>query len=132
MIDQAVYFMEEISQYPQSSLITFCKHIRPNSKTGYRNDVALFRKLFALRILQFNLEISYLELKLSDIHASNLLQNENRSMQLINSVYILNSTQYRILKFLPQYTVWISIDREMHSLNSFYPRNFKLSQMIKA
>ena len=26
MIDQAVYFMEEISQYPQSSLIQFCKH----------------------------------------------------------------------------------------------------------
>ncbi|WP_298142962.1 Mu transposase C-terminal domain-containing protein [uncultured Acinetobacter sp.] len=33
-------------------------------------------------------------------------------MQLINSVYILNSTQYRILKFLPQYTVWIAIDNK--------------------
>ena len=30
-------------------------------------------------------------------------------MQLINSVYLLNSKQYRILKFLPQYTVWIDI-----------------------
>lgn len=35
-----------------------------------------------------------------------------QSMQLINSVYILNSTQYRILKFLPQYTVWIAIDNK--------------------
>lgn len=33
-------------------------------------------------------------------------------MQLINSVYILNATQYRILKFLPQYTVWIAIDNK--------------------
>ena len=32
-----------------------------------------------------------------------------QSMQLINSVYLLNSKQYRILKFLPQYTVWIDI-----------------------
>ena len=35
-----------------------------------------------------------------------------QSMQLINSVYILNSTQYRILKFLPQYTIWIAIDNK--------------------
>ena len=35
-----------------------------------------------------------------------------QSMQLINSVYILNSTQYRIRKFLPQYTVWIAIDNK--------------------
>jgi len=33
-------------------------------------------------------------------------------MQLINSVYILNTTQYRILKFLPKYTVWIAIDNK--------------------
>ena len=33
-------------------------------------------------------------------------------MQLINSVYILNSTQYRILKFLPQHTVSIAIDHK--------------------
>lgn len=77
MIDQAVYFMEDISQYPQSSLIQFCKHSDQTQKMGIGATLALFRKLFALRILQFNLEISYLELKLSDIHASNLLQNEN-------------------------------------------------------
>lgn len=35
-----------------------------------------------------------------------------QSMQLINSVYILNTTQYRILKFLPKYTVWIAIDNK--------------------
>ena len=33
-------------------------------------------------------------------------------MQLINSIYIFNSTQYRILRFLPQYTVWIAIDNK--------------------
>lgn len=77
MIDQAVYFMEEISQYPQSSLISFCNHTDQTQKMGIGTTLALFRKIFALRILQFNLEISYLELKLSDIHASNLLQNEN-------------------------------------------------------
>lgn len=32
------------------------------------------------------------------------------SMQLINSVYILNSAQYRVLKFLPNHTVWIMLD----------------------
>lgn len=35
-----------------------------------------------------------------------------QSMQLINSVYILNTIQYRILKFLPKYTVWIAIDNK--------------------
>ena len=77
MVDQAIYLMEEISQYPQSSLITFCKHTDQTQKMGIGTTLALFRKLFALRLLQFNLEISYLELKLSDIHASYLLQNEN-------------------------------------------------------
>lgn len=33
-------------------------------------------------------------------------------MQLINSVYIFNSEQFRILKFLPKYVVWISLDNK--------------------
>lgn len=77
MMDQAIYLMEEISKYPQSSLITFCNHTDQTQKKHIGTTLALFRKIFALRILQFNLEISYLELKLPDIHASNLLQNEN-------------------------------------------------------
>lgn len=33
-------------------------------------------------------------------------------MELINSVYIVNTQQYRVLKFLPNYTVWISINNK--------------------
>ncbi|MDP1315561.1 TnsA endonuclease N-terminal domain-containing protein [Acinetobacter lwoffii] len=77
LADQAIYFMKEISHYPQSSLISFCKHIDQTQKADIGATLALFRKLFALRLLQFNLETPYLELKLSNIHISNLLQNEN-------------------------------------------------------
>ncbi|MBR5556196.1 MAG: DDE-type integrase/transposase/recombinase [Acinetobacter sp.] len=33
-------------------------------------------------------------------------------MQLINSIYIFGSEKYRILKFLPYYVIWISIDNK--------------------
>lgn len=77
LIGQAIFFMEEISKYPESTLISFCKYIDQTEQLDIGTTLACFRKLFALRVLQFDLEISYLQLKLPEIYASNLLENEN-------------------------------------------------------
>ena len=44
--------MEEISQYPQSSLIQFCKHSDQTQKMGIGATLALFRKLFSSSMIK--------------------------------------------------------------------------------
>ncbi len=78
LIDTAIYLLTEIKQYPQSSLIQFCKHADQVERREIGTTLALFRKIFALRLFEFNLEIDYRRLMLSDILASNLIENENK------------------------------------------------------
>lgn len=83
LIGNAVDIMKEILNFPNTSLIIFCKHMDQIQKLDLGSTLSLFRKLFAVRLLEFNLRISYLDLQLSDISASDLLNSENT----INGTY---------------------------------------------
>lgn len=67
-----------MKQYPQSSLITFCKYTDQINQREIGTTLALFRKIIALRLFEFNLEIDYRDIILSDILVSNLIDYENK------------------------------------------------------
>ena len=78
IIDTAINLFTEMKQYPQSSLITFCKYTDQINQREIGTTLALFRKIIALRLFEFNLEIDYRDIILSDILVSNLIDYENK------------------------------------------------------